>query len=142
MAALVLKGDQQLDGKRLYRHLARSLPAFAWPWFLRITVSRGFLALSGAPRRRASHALVSPPELSARHRNLQAAEEQAGAGGLQPRPGPGSALFPPRVSGGLRSPERIAAPQHRVWRGALMNAQTRGLDGMDAQRGIRFSVVC
>lgn len=42
MAAVVLKGDRQLDGKRLYRHLVRSLPAYAWPWFLRIQVSGAF----------------------------------------------------------------------------------------------------
>ncbi|CAF96571.1 unnamed protein product [Tetraodon nigroviridis] len=39
MAAVVLKQDQQLDGKRLYQHLVKSLPAYAWPWFLRIQSS-------------------------------------------------------------------------------------------------------
>ncbi|CAF96569.1 unnamed protein product [Tetraodon nigroviridis] len=39
MAAVVLKQDQQLDRKRLYQHLVKSLPAYAWPWFLRIQSS-------------------------------------------------------------------------------------------------------
>ncbi|CAF91920.1 unnamed protein product, partial [Tetraodon nigroviridis] len=39
MAAVVLKQDQQLDGKRLYQHLVKSLPAYAWPWLLRIQSS-------------------------------------------------------------------------------------------------------
>lgn len=38
MAALVLKRDHQLNGKRLYNHLVQTLPAYAWPRFLRIQV--------------------------------------------------------------------------------------------------------
>ncbi|KAL2100227.1 hypothetical protein ACEWY4_004621 [Coilia grayii] len=38
MAALVLKPDMELDGKRLYNHLVQNLPAYAWPWFLRLEV--------------------------------------------------------------------------------------------------------
>ncbi|KAM6986012.1 long-chain fatty acid transport protein 6 [Aplochiton taeniatus] len=36
MAAIVLKPDQVLDGPKLYSHLAKSLPGYSWPWFLRI----------------------------------------------------------------------------------------------------------
>jgi len=39
MAALVLKKDLKLDGKKLYDHLVKTLPAYAWPRFLRIQVS-------------------------------------------------------------------------------------------------------
>ncbi|XP_072228697.1 long-chain fatty acid transport protein 6 [Leuresthes tenuis] len=39
MAALVLKKDLKLDGKKLYDHLVKRLPAYAWPWFLRIQTS-------------------------------------------------------------------------------------------------------
>ncbi|XP_014000755.2 long-chain fatty acid transport protein 6 isoform X2 [Salmo salar] len=39
MAAIVLKMDQKLDGKKLYNHLVQSLPAYSWPWFLRIQTS-------------------------------------------------------------------------------------------------------
>lgn len=39
MAALVLKPDMELDGKRLYNHLVQNLPAYAWPWFLRLETS-------------------------------------------------------------------------------------------------------
>ncbi|XP_023840461.1 long-chain fatty acid transport protein 6 [Salvelinus sp. IW2-2015] len=39
MAAVVLKMDQKLDGKKLYNHLVQSLPAYSWPWFLRIQTS-------------------------------------------------------------------------------------------------------
>lgn len=63
------------------------------------------------------------PELSGRHRNLQATEDQAGAGGFQPTRHSGSSVLPPRCSGGLRSPERITVSQHRVWRGPLMNTR-------------------
>lgn len=36
MAAIVLKPDQALDGPQIYSHLVKSLPAYSWPWFLRI----------------------------------------------------------------------------------------------------------
>ncbi|KAL0963263.1 hypothetical protein UPYG_G00351870 [Umbra pygmaea] len=39
MAAVVLKPEQTLDGKKLYSHLDQSLPAYSWPWFLRIQTS-------------------------------------------------------------------------------------------------------
>lgn len=39
MAAVVLKQDHHLDGKRLHKHLVKTLPAYAWPRFLRIQVS-------------------------------------------------------------------------------------------------------
>ncbi|XP_031658311.1 long-chain fatty acid transport protein 6 [Oncorhynchus kisutch] len=39
MAAVVLKMDQKLDGKKLYNHLVQSLPAYSWPWFLRLQTS-------------------------------------------------------------------------------------------------------
>ncbi|XP_041915016.1 long-chain fatty acid transport protein 6 [Alosa sapidissima] len=39
MAAIVLKPDQKLDGKRFYSHLVQNLPAYAWPWFLRVETS-------------------------------------------------------------------------------------------------------
>ncbi|XP_041753272.1 long-chain fatty acid transport protein 6 [Coregonus clupeaformis] len=39
MAAVVLKIDKHLDGKKLYNHLVQSLPTYSWPWFLRIQTS-------------------------------------------------------------------------------------------------------
>nr|XP_046231105.1 long-chain fatty acid transport protein 6 [Scatophagus argus] len=39
MAAIVLKQDHKLNGKKLYNHLVKTLPAYAWPWFLRIQSS-------------------------------------------------------------------------------------------------------
>ncbi|XP_076140492.1 long-chain fatty acid transport protein 3 isoform X2 [Alosa pseudoharengus] len=39
MAAIVLKPDQKLDGRRFYSHLVQNLPAYAWPWFLRVETS-------------------------------------------------------------------------------------------------------
>ncbi|KAJ8338715.1 hypothetical protein SKAU_G00355010 [Synaphobranchus kaupii] len=36
MAAVVLKPDQTLDGKKLYSHLVENLPAYSWPRFLRV----------------------------------------------------------------------------------------------------------
>ncbi|XP_064164215.1 long-chain fatty acid transport protein 6 [Anguilla rostrata] len=36
MAAVVLKPDQTLDGEKLYNHLRENLPAYSWPWFLRV----------------------------------------------------------------------------------------------------------
>uniref|UniRef100_A0A8C3B007 long-chain-fatty-acid--CoA ligase n=1 Tax=Cyclopterus lumpus TaxID=8103 RepID=A0A8C3B007_CYCLU len=39
MAAVVLKRDHRLDGTNLYIHLVKSLPAYAWPWFLRVQTS-------------------------------------------------------------------------------------------------------
>nr|XP_020474497.1 very long-chain acyl-CoA synthetase-like isoform X2 [Monopterus albus] len=39
MAAVVLKKDQKLNGTKLYNHLVKTLPAYAWPWFLRIQTS-------------------------------------------------------------------------------------------------------
>ncbi|KAM4528056.1 long-chain fatty acid transport protein 6 [Odontesthes bonariensis] len=39
MAALVLKKDFTLDGKKLYDHCVKTLPPYAWPWFLRIQTS-------------------------------------------------------------------------------------------------------
>ncbi|KAK2888675.1 long-chain fatty acid transport protein 6 [Channa argus] len=36
MAAIVLKQDYKLNGEELYNHLLKTLPAYAWPWFLRI----------------------------------------------------------------------------------------------------------
>lgn len=40
MAAIVLKQDLKLDGKKLYVHLVKTLPQYAWPRFLRIQVSQ------------------------------------------------------------------------------------------------------
>ncbi|XP_068562211.1 long-chain fatty acid transport protein 2 [Cebidichthys violaceus] len=39
MAAIVLKQDLKLDGRKLYNHLVKTLPAYAWPWFLRVQTS-------------------------------------------------------------------------------------------------------
>ncbi|XP_037608345.1 very long-chain acyl-CoA synthetase [Sebastes umbrosus] len=39
MAAVVLKQDHKLNGTKLYNHLVETLPAYAWPWFLRIQSS-------------------------------------------------------------------------------------------------------
>ncbi|CAN9504728.1 unnamed protein product [Ophioblennius macclurei] len=39
MAAVVLKQNHSLDGEKLYQQLVESLPAYAWPWFLRIQTS-------------------------------------------------------------------------------------------------------
>ncbi|XP_028273625.1 very long-chain acyl-CoA synthetase [Parambassis ranga] len=39
MAAIVLNQNHKLDGKKLYNHLVKTLPAYAWPWFLRIQTS-------------------------------------------------------------------------------------------------------
>ncbi|KAF7642149.1 hypothetical protein LDENG_00263540 [Lucifuga dentata] len=36
MAAVVLKHDQELNTSKLYTHLEKSLPAYAWPRFIRI----------------------------------------------------------------------------------------------------------
>lgn len=38
MAAIVFKQDHKLNGQKLYSHLVKTLPAYAWPWFLRIQV--------------------------------------------------------------------------------------------------------
>lgn len=38
MAAVVLKQDHELAGRKLYHHLVETLPAYAWPRFLRIQV--------------------------------------------------------------------------------------------------------
>lgn len=38
MAAVVLKEGHDLDGENLYNHLVQNLPAYAWPWFLRVQV--------------------------------------------------------------------------------------------------------
>ncbi|XP_061656306.1 long-chain fatty acid transport protein 6 isoform X2 [Phyllopteryx taeniolatus] len=39
MAAIVLKQEHTLNGAKLYDHLVETLPAYAWPWFLRIQPS-------------------------------------------------------------------------------------------------------
>ncbi|XP_059213942.1 long-chain fatty acid transport protein 6 [Centropristis striata] len=39
MAAIVLKKDHKLNGRKIYNHLGKTLPAYAWPWFLRIQTS-------------------------------------------------------------------------------------------------------
>ena len=39
MAAIVLKPAHKLNGTKLYNHVVKTLPAYAWPWFLRIQVS-------------------------------------------------------------------------------------------------------
>ncbi|TSK16122.1 Long-chain fatty acid transport protein 6 [Bagarius yarrelli] len=36
MAAVVLKEGHDLNGEILYSHLVQNLPAYAWPWFLRV----------------------------------------------------------------------------------------------------------
>ncbi|KAF7701291.1 long-chain fatty acid transport protein 6 [Silurus meridionalis] len=36
MAAVVLKEGRDLDGESLYNHLVENLPAYSWPWFLRV----------------------------------------------------------------------------------------------------------
>ncbi|KAK5900449.1 hypothetical protein CgunFtcFv8_025408 [Champsocephalus gunnari] len=39
MAAIVLQQDHKLNGSELYDHLVKTLPAYAWPRFLRIQTS-------------------------------------------------------------------------------------------------------
>ncbi|KAM7393449.1 hypothetical protein PAMA_008208 [Pampus argenteus] len=39
MATVVLKQDHNLNGSKLYSHLVKTLPAYAWLWFLRIQTS-------------------------------------------------------------------------------------------------------
>lgn len=39
MAALVLKADQDLDGRKIYNHLVQNLPSYSWPWFIRIQIA-------------------------------------------------------------------------------------------------------
>ncbi|XP_020782256.1 long-chain fatty acid transport protein 6 [Boleophthalmus pectinirostris] len=38
MAAVVLKPESKLDGPKLFSHLVDTLPAYAWPWFLRVQI--------------------------------------------------------------------------------------------------------
>ncbi|CAK6972262.1 long-chain fatty acid transport protein 6 [Scomber scombrus] len=39
MASIVIKQDHKLNGPKLYSHLGKTLPAYAWPRFLRIQTS-------------------------------------------------------------------------------------------------------
>ncbi|XP_062290287.1 long-chain fatty acid transport protein 6 [Scomber scombrus] len=39
MASIVIKQDHKLNGPKLYSHLVKTLPAYAWPRFLRIQTS-------------------------------------------------------------------------------------------------------
>ncbi|KAM3599808.1 uncharacterized protein V6R79_011894 [Siganus canaliculatus] len=39
MAAIIIKQDQEFNGVKLHKHLLKTLPAYAWPWFLRIQTS-------------------------------------------------------------------------------------------------------
>ncbi|KAL7847602.1 hypothetical protein AOLI_G00223200 [Acnodon oligacanthus] len=39
MAAIVLKEGHDLDAESLYNHLEQNLPAYSWPWFLRVQTS-------------------------------------------------------------------------------------------------------
>ncbi|XP_041088098.1 long-chain fatty acid transport protein 6-like [Polyodon spathula] len=39
MAAVVLKPEHKLDGRRLYSHLVEHLPAYSWPRFVRVQAS-------------------------------------------------------------------------------------------------------
>lgn len=87
MAAIVLRHDHQLNGTEVYNHLVKTLPAYAWPWFLRIQVSHAdtlylqcvFLSV------KLYCSFVSLPvlsDLSGCDRDLQAAEGEAGPGGF------------------------------------------------------------
>uniref|UniRef100_A0A8B9LV60 long-chain-fatty-acid--CoA ligase n=1 Tax=Astyanax mexicanus TaxID=7994 RepID=A0A8B9LV60_ASTMX len=39
MAAIVIKEGHDFDGESLYNHLVQNLPAYSWPWFLRVQTS-------------------------------------------------------------------------------------------------------
>ncbi|KAK7895839.1 hypothetical protein WMY93_021164 [Mugilogobius chulae] len=39
MAAVVLKPEHKLDGPKLFDHLVDTLPAYAWPWFIRVQIA-------------------------------------------------------------------------------------------------------
>lgn len=87
MAAIVLKPAHKLNGTKLYNHLVKTLPAYAWPWFLRIQVSLSdihylqyvFLSV------KLNYLFVSLSvfsDLSGCDRDLQATEGETGPGGF------------------------------------------------------------
>lgn len=87
MAAIVLKQDHTLNGTKLYNHLVETLPAYAWPWFLRIQVIHAgadylpyvFLSVKFYC---SFGSLLVFPDLSGCDGDLQAAEGEAGPGGF------------------------------------------------------------
>lgn len=126
MAAIVLKQDHKLNGAKLYNHLVKTLPAYAWPWFLRIQVSHaGVHYLQGVFFSVKSHcSFVSLPAFSDRsgcYGDLQAAEGEAGPGGFQSGRHPGSSLFLGCLPEGLHSPDCIFISRHCVRKDQFIN---------------------
>lgn len=80
MAAIVLKQDLRLDGKKLYEHLLKALPVYAWPRFLRIQVSYTgvFTRLFRMRGHFSSFPLGLFSDKPGRHGHLQAAEAEPG----------------------------------------------------------------
>lgn len=80
MAAIVLKQDLELDGKKLYERLLKALPSYAWPRFLRIQVSSTgvFTSLFRMRGHFSSFPLCLFPDKRGRHGHLQAAEAETG----------------------------------------------------------------
>lgn len=133
MAAVVLKQDHKLNGRKLHSHLVQTLPAYAWPWFLRIQVSGAASSVSMTLRNTQNGVMETPvgmmqvtcicvcSDRSGCDRDLQAAEDEAGPGGFQSGPHPGAAVFPGRLSEGLHHPDCDYVSRHRVWKDQIVD---------------------
>lgn len=109
MAAITPREGRRFDSVAFYQHVAKFLPNYARPRFVRVQVSSTTLPLLVRHRDLAvtPHPLPSSllvvAGLPGRHGNVQVPEDSAGEGGLRPQPGGAPTLFPGRTAAGLRT---------------------------------------
>lgn len=105
MAAITPREGRCFDTAAFYQHVAKFLPNYARPRFIRVQVSGTtfFSVCLVPPLHFYPLVLLVLAGLPGRHRHFQVPEDGASEGGLRPQSGGAPALFPGRTAAGLRA---------------------------------------
>lgn len=103
MAAITPREGRHFDTAVFYQHVAKFLPNYARPRFIRVQVSDTTRppSVPSSPFALNLLTLLVVAGLPGRHRNVQVPEDSAGQGGFRPQSGGAPALFPGRTAAGL-----------------------------------------
>lgn len=127
MAAVILRPGAAFDGKKLFEHARRDLPAYARPLFIRLQVSARVARPHSSEMWvvETSAVRLPPPGGDGDDQHLQAAEVPAGAEWIRPLQDPGPPLRPGLPAGELRSSDGRRLPEHPVRRAQALDSRVQ-----------------
>lgn len=103
MAAITPREGSSFDSAAFYQHVAKFLPNYARPRFIRVQVSVPAFKIVPPPPPAVTSGTLVVSGLAGRDGHLQVPEDGAGEGGLRPQPRGPPALLPGRAAAGLRA---------------------------------------